>query len=72
MLSLTLLDWIALAIFGAAYWFGLSFFQCTIILLAIGVCYKYIQQGTRMLDGRIAALFRRFRNRRSGAARQEA
>ena len=63
---------ISLAIFAVAYWFKLSFFDCTIIMLLVGLGYKYIQQWIKLIDDRFAQLVRRARQWRSGAARQEA
>jgi hypothetical protein len=63
---------ISLAVFLIAYWFKLSFFQCTIIVLGIGVAYPYIQRGTKLIDDRVVELLRRFRRQPSGEARQGA
>jgi branched-chain amino acid transport system permease protein len=62
---------LALAIFIVSYWLHLSFFQCAIIVLAIGLGYKYIQQGIKLIDQRIARVLHRFRRWRWNAAGQE-
>jgi branched-chain amino acid transport system permease protein len=62
---------ISLAIFAAGYWLQLSFFHCTIIMLAIGLGYRYVQQAIKLVDDRIALLLRRIRRWRPNAARQE-
>jgi hypothetical protein len=62
---------LALAIFIVSYWLHLSFFQCAIIVLAIGLGYKYIQQGIKLIDQRIARVLHRLRRWRWNAAGQE-
>jgi branched-chain amino acid transport system permease protein len=62
---------ISLAIFGAAYALGLTFFQCTIIMLLVGLGYKYIQRGTKWIDDRIAVVVGRIKRWRPFARRQE-
>lgn len=61
----------ALAIFIASYWLHLSFFQCAIIVLAMGLGYKYIQQWIKLIDNRIARLLHCIRRWRWNAAWQE-
>jgi branched-chain amino acid transport system permease protein len=62
---------ISLAIFGSAYAFGLSFFQCTIIMLLIGLGYQYVQRGIKVIDNRIAVVVGRIKRWRPFARRQE-
>jgi branched-chain amino acid transport system permease protein len=45
---------IALVIFAVGYWFRLSFFECALIMLVIGVGYGHIQKWLKVLDDRIA------------------
>jgi branched-chain amino acid transport system permease protein len=47
---------IAALIFAVARWLQLSFFECALIMLAIGVGYGHIQKGLKLLDGGIARL----------------
>jgi branched-chain amino acid transport system permease protein len=62
---------LALAIFTMSYWLHLSFFQCAIIVVAIGLGYNSIQQGIKLIDSRIANVLLRIRRWRSNAAWQE-
>ena len=63
---------ISLAIFAVAYWFSLSFLQCTIIMLAVGLGYGYIQRATKLVDDRVALLLGGLRRWwRTRVARQE-
>jgi branched-chain amino acid transport system permease protein len=47
---------IAALIFAVAHWLRLSFFECALIMLAIGLGYGHIQKGLKLLDGGIARL----------------
>ena len=47
---------IAALIFAVARWLQLSFFECALIMLAIGLGYGHIQKGLKLLDGAIARL----------------
>ena len=47
---------IAALIFAVAHWLRLSFFECALIMLAIGLGYGHIQKGLKLLDGGIAWL----------------
>jgi branched-chain amino acid transport system permease protein len=47
---------IAALIFAVARWLQLSFFECALIMLAIGLGYGHIQKGLKLLDGGIARL----------------
>jgi hypothetical protein len=49
---------IALIIFGVGYWFRLSFFECALIMLVIGVGYGHIQKWLKVLDDRLAEAMR--------------
>jgi branched-chain amino acid transport system permease protein len=49
---------ISLIIYAVASWFGLSFLQSAIIVLAIGIGHKYIQQAIQFIDDRFAPLRR--------------
>jgi branched-chain amino acid transport system permease protein len=62
---------LALAILIVSYWLHLSFFHCAIIVLAIGLGYKYIQQGIKLIDRRIARVLHRLRRWRWNATWQE-
>jgi branched-chain amino acid transport system permease protein len=49
---------IAVVIFAVAYWLRLSFFECALIMLVIGVGYGHIQKWLKVLDDRVAELAR--------------
>jgi branched-chain amino acid transport system permease protein len=52
---------IALIIFAVSYWLHLSFFECAIIMLVIGLGYGHIRKWLGLLDARIAEIGRRVR-----------
>jgi hypothetical protein len=53
---------IALIVFAVSYWLRLSFFECALIMLLIGVGYGHIQKWLKVLDDRIGELARAARS----------
>jgi branched-chain amino acid transport system permease protein len=52
---------IAAIVFAVAYWLRLSFFECALVMLAIGAGHGHIRGGLNLLDARIVQLVRRAR-----------
>jgi branched-chain amino acid transport system permease protein len=55
---------IAAIVFAISYWLHLSFFECAIIMLVIGLGYDRIQKWLKLVDTRIAELVRGARSAR--------
>jgi branched-chain amino acid transport system permease protein len=55
---------IAAIVFAIGYWLHLSFFECAIIMLVIGLGYDRIQKWLKLVDTRIAELVRGARSAR--------
>ncbi|HEY7664321.1 MAG TPA: branched-chain amino acid ABC transporter permease [Xanthobacteraceae bacterium] len=56
---------IAAAVFGVSYWLRLSFFECALILLAVGAGYRHIRGWLDRLDARVLEFIRGARSARA-------
>jgi branched-chain amino acid transport system permease protein len=52
---------IALIVFAVSYWLHLSFFECALIMLVLGLGYGHIRKWLGLLDARVAEIARRAR-----------
>jgi branched-chain amino acid transport system permease protein len=63
---------IAVIIFAVSHALRLSFFECALIMLVIGIGYGHIRSGLNVLDARIDRLIRRSRSARQGLLQRKA